>query len=241
MVKGGPEWNRLISGIQDAGIHAGLSFAEKLGDNLFMALTLIYSNRDELISHHKLRPSGAERDIFSDGTIDQLNVVTSAYGRAGFLECGEHQYPSMTFYMQAQAENFHLGPFSYMGDVGDDQYFWWEGALANTGTMGHSANLGGSYSFTAAVGYSFAVDLWLRLPHPLVPTLASRSVLYSTTIWKRRSSTSQKLTIPILKFPGLCCSRWSMLSQSTFLRWKARWSQRGTCLYNLCSSQSRSE
>ena len=158
MVKGGPEWNRLISGIQDAGIYTGLSFAEKLGDNLFMALALISPNGDELISRHKLRPSGAERDIFSDGTIDQLNVVTSAYGRVGFLECGEHQYPSMTFAMQAQAENFHLGPFPYMGDVGDDRYLWWEGALANTGTMGHYANLGGSYSFTAAVGYSFVVD-----------------------------------------------------------------------------------
>jgi nitrilase len=168
MVKGGPEWNRLIGAIQDAGIYAGLSFAEKLGDNLFMALALISPTGDELISRHKLRPSGAERDIFSDGTIDQLKVVTSAYGRVGFLECGEHQYPSMTFAMQAQAENFHLGPFPYMGDVGDDNYLWWEGALANTGTMGHYANLGGSYSFTAAVGYSFVVD-------PLAQIVASIS------------------------------------------------------------------
>jgi nitrilase len=52
MVKGGPEWNRLIGGIQDAGIYAGLSFAEKLGDNLFIALALISPTGDELISRH---------------------------------------------------------------------------------------------------------------------------------------------------------------------------------------------
>ncbi|KAF3040451.1 hypothetical protein E8E12_002097 [Didymella heteroderae] len=168
MVVGGPEWVRLISAIQDADIYAGLSFAQKLGDNLFMSLALISPSGDELIFRQKLRPSGVERDIFSDGSIDQLKVVTSAYGRVGMLECGEHQYPSMTFAMQAQTENFHLGPFPYMGDVGDDRYLWWEGALANTGTMGHYSNLAGAYSFVPAIGHGFVVD-------PLAQVVASTS------------------------------------------------------------------
>lgn len=42
-----------------------------------------------------------------------------------------------------------------MGDRGDDNYLWWEGAEANTGTIGHYSNLAGAYSFVAAVGYTF--------------------------------------------------------------------------------------
>ncbi|KAF7131328.1 hypothetical protein CNMCM5793_004442 [Aspergillus hiratsukae] len=155
MVVDGPEWNRLIGAIKEAEMYTGITFSQRLGDNLFMAQALISPIGDELIFRHKLRPSGDERDIFSDGTIDQLKVVTSAQGRVRMLECGEHQYPSMTFPMLAQAENFHLGPFPYMGDAGDDNYLWWEGAEANTGTMGHYSNLAGVYSFTPAVGYAF--------------------------------------------------------------------------------------
>ncbi|GKZ26572.1 hypothetical protein AbraIFM66951_002630 [Aspergillus brasiliensis] len=166
MVVGGPEWSRLISGIKETGLYAGLTFAQRLGDNLFMAQALISPIGDELIFRHKLRPSGAERDIFSDGTVDQLKVVTSAYGRVGMLECGEHWFPSMTFPMQAQVENFHLGPFPYMGNPGDKRYLWWEGADANTGTVGHYSNLAGAYSFVAAVGYSFVSD-------PLAQVVAS--------------------------------------------------------------------
>ncbi|KAF2621870.1 aliphatic nitrilase [Macroventuria anomochaeta] len=168
MVVGGPEWNRLIDAIKGAEIYAGLTIAQKLGDNLFMAQALISPSGDELIFRHKLRPSGVERDIFSDGTIDQLKVITSSYGRVGMLECGEHWYPSMTFAMQAQTENFHLGAFPYMGDVGDDKYLWWEGAQANTGAVGLYSNLAGAYSFVSAIGHSFVVD-------PLAQVVASIS------------------------------------------------------------------
>lgn len=67
------------------------------------------------------------------------------------VECGEHwSYPSMTFPMQAQVENFHLGPFPYMGDPGGETYLWWEGTEANTGALGVYSDLAGVYSFVAA-------------------------------------------------------------------------------------------
>jgi nitrilase len=152
---GSPEWTRLISAIKEVKLYAGITFSQKAGDNLFMAQDLISTLGDELIFRHKLHPSGVERGIFSDGTMDQLKVISSAYGWVGMLECGEHWYPSMTFLMQAQVENFNLGPFPYMGNPGDDDYLWWEGGEANTGSVGHYSNLAGAYSFVAAVGYSF--------------------------------------------------------------------------------------
>ena len=70
MVVGGPEWTRLIAAITEAEIYAGITFSQKSGDNLFMSQALIRPTGDELIFRHKLRPSGAEREIFSDGTVD---------------------------------------------------------------------------------------------------------------------------------------------------------------------------
>ncbi|KAL4904310.1 hypothetical protein BDW74DRAFT_178895 [Aspergillus multicolor] len=158
LVVGSPEWTRLITTIKETHLYAALSFAQRSADNLFMAQALISPLGDTLIFRHKLRPSGSERDIFSDGSIDQLKVITSSHGRVGLLECGEHSYPSMTFPMQAQAENFHIGPFPYMGDRGDNRYLWWEGAEANTGAVSHYSNIAGAWSFVAAVGYSFVTS-----------------------------------------------------------------------------------
>jgi len=89
LVIGDPLWNRLIAGIRNAGVYAGLAFAETIDDNVFMSQALISPTGDILKHRHKLRPSGAERYIFSDGTMDGLEVITSAYGRVGMLECGE--------------------------------------------------------------------------------------------------------------------------------------------------------
>ena len=86
---GDSNWNRLIRGVKDASVYAQLAFAERKDDNLFMSQALVSPLGDILIHRHKLRPSGSERKIFSDGTPDGLQVVTTALGRVGLLECGE--------------------------------------------------------------------------------------------------------------------------------------------------------
>ncbi|PLB52510.1 aliphatic nitrilase [Aspergillus steynii IBT 23096] len=155
MVVGGHEWNRLVSAIKNAELYASINFAQKDGGYLYMAQALISPTGKELILRHKLRPSGDERYIFSDGTINEFKVVNTTYGRVGMLECGEHVYPSMTFPMQAQVENFHLGPFPYLGDPKDERYLWWEGAESNIAAGSHYAVLSGAYSFFPAVGFAF--------------------------------------------------------------------------------------
>lgn len=75
MVVGGPEWNRLIAANTNAGIWARLAFAEKAGDRIYMAQLLISPSGEVVIHRHKLRSSGSERDMFSDGTIDILECV----------------------------------------------------------------------------------------------------------------------------------------------------------------------
>lgn len=77
---------------------------------------------------------------------------------AATLSLRRHYYPSMTFNMHVQAEQIHLSPFPYLADRDDKTSLWWENEWVNTGTMGTYSVLGGTYSFTAAVGVSFVTD-----------------------------------------------------------------------------------
>lgn len=58
MVVGGPEWDRLIAAITNAGIWARLAFAERAGDRIYMAQSLISPSGEVVIYRHKLRPFG---------------------------------------------------------------------------------------------------------------------------------------------------------------------------------------
>lgn len=82
-------WTRILNATREAGIHAQINFAERDGDFMYMSQSLIDPKGEVLIHRRKLRPSGSERYIFSDGTTDGLQVVETAYGRWGVLECGE--------------------------------------------------------------------------------------------------------------------------------------------------------
>lgn len=89
MVVGSPEWKWLVEAAQKNSIHVALGFCERTDHGIFMAQALISPSGDLLVQRHKLRPSGEERDIFSDGTMDMLEVVTTPHGRIGLLECYE--------------------------------------------------------------------------------------------------------------------------------------------------------
>lgn len=89
IVVGDVQWSRLVQATRQAGLYVNLNFAEREGDFIYMAQSLISPSGDTLIHRRKLRPSGAERYMFSDGTTDGLKVVTTPFGRWGMLECGE--------------------------------------------------------------------------------------------------------------------------------------------------------
>lgn len=90
LVVGDDNWNRLLDGITSAGIYAQLNYAERTDDYLYMAQALVSPIGDVLIHRHKLRPSGTERAMFTDGTIGEIVTVNTAFGRLGLLECGEY-------------------------------------------------------------------------------------------------------------------------------------------------------
>lgn len=86
---GSAQWNNLLAAAKDNSIYISLGFSEKTNTSIYMGLAII-SKYGELLHHRqKLRPSGGERNIWSDGTIDGIKAIDTPYGRWGVLECWE--------------------------------------------------------------------------------------------------------------------------------------------------------
>ncbi|RDW93149.1 uncharacterized protein DSM5745_00471 [Aspergillus mulundensis] len=153
---GDGNWNRLVAAAKRNAVYVALAYSEREGDYIYMAQTLINPAGEVLIHRHKLRPSGGERDIWSDGTVDGLTVVDTPFGRIGLLECWEHFHPSMTFPMQAQAEAIHIGAFPYMPDYGVVGAEAWEAAEVNMAAASVYATNSGAYTLIPVVGRAAA-------------------------------------------------------------------------------------
>lgn len=89
MVVGDENWNKIVASVKEAGIYVGLGLSERVGDLIYMSLVLFNPEGVEIIHRHKLRPSGGERNLWSDGLLQELTVVQTPYGRMGMLECWE--------------------------------------------------------------------------------------------------------------------------------------------------------
>lgn len=108
-----PEWKSLVDAATANLIYISPAFSHKENGAIYMGQALISPDGSTVV-RHKLRPSGGEREIWSDGTTDDLRVIATPYGRWGILECWEHFHPSMTFSTQAQAETLHIAAWPCM-------------------------------------------------------------------------------------------------------------------------------
>lgn len=127
------EWNNLIRAIKKEKIYVALGFSERYEDRIYMGQALISPEGEKLMcvrlalirlcfrglltdclalslsSHrHKLRPSGSERDLWSDGLIKTLQVVDTPYGRWGMLECWEYVRTSFSLLFALYPEPLSL-------------------------------------------------------------------------------------------------------------------------------------
>jgi nitrilase len=89
LVMGSEQWNRLIDAIVSAQIWTALAFAERDSDHIYMSQALISPTGTTFHHRRKLRPSNSERDVFSDGKVEDIKVVETELGRVGMLQCGE--------------------------------------------------------------------------------------------------------------------------------------------------------
>ncbi|PPJ49687.1 hypothetical protein CBER1_02169 [Cercospora berteroae] len=120
LVVNSSNWHRLLQAARDNAVWLEFGFARLDGDLTYMGQAIVDPDGQVVQIRDKLRPSGAERTIFSDGTMDMIKVHQTPWGRMGALECWEHMWPSMTFSMHAQIENFHIATFPWGPDLGVD-------------------------------------------------------------------------------------------------------------------------
>ncbi|KAI0151400.1 carbon-nitrogen hydrolase [Pestalotiopsis sp. NC0098] len=144
-------FQRLVSAFKDQGMYGEFGFSEIADDMIFMGQVLVGPDGTVLRHRRKLRPSGTERDIWSDGDMSGLTVTQTPHGRIGVLECWEHFHPTMTFVMQAQAENIHVAAFPYAPDFGVDPAAWESAEVGAAAARAYAVN-SGAYVIMPAVG-----------------------------------------------------------------------------------------
>ncbi|OOF89998.1 hypothetical protein ASPCADRAFT_511157 [Aspergillus carbonarius ITEM 5010] len=153
-----PNFQRLVNAFRNATMYGSFGFSEIGDDAIFMAQALIGPDGSILIHRRKLRPSGVERDIWSDGDASGLVVETTPYGRMGMLECWEHFHPTMTFPMLAQLENIHIGAFPYAYDLGADPLAWESADVGLSAARWYATNMGGTVIMPAVGTAAIFVD-----------------------------------------------------------------------------------
>ena len=86
---GSEQWLALVEAIVTAEIWTALAFAERDGNHTYMMQALVSPTGMTVHHRRKLRPSGSERDMFSDGNVEDIKVFDTDVGRVGMLQCGE--------------------------------------------------------------------------------------------------------------------------------------------------------
>ncbi|KAA8566045.1 hypothetical protein MFRU_022g00080 [Monilinia fructicola] len=133
VVVGSPQWQSILDVAKSESIYVVLGFSHKADGVLYMAQSLISPEGEAILIRHKLRPSGGERGIWSDGTPSEIKVISTPYGRWGILECWEHFHPAMTYNAQAQYETLHIASNPYTPDAKDPSAEGWESEEVNVG------------------------------------------------------------------------------------------------------------
>ncbi|WP_425964298.1 nitrilase-related carbon-nitrogen hydrolase [Rhizobium nepotum] len=138
---GSAEWRLLLEAAAREKIFVSLGYSELEGDHLFMGQALIGADGRPIQIRRKLRPSGGERTVWSDGDPSGLKVYETEIGRVGSLSCWEHMHPQMTYILQSQMEHIHLGAWPILPEVDGVS---WAGPAVNLAAARYYATITGA-------------------------------------------------------------------------------------------------
>lgn len=106
----GEETLALARAAEEAGIYLNVGVIER--DNGSLHCTVLFFGPDGayLGKHRKLKPTGSERLIWSQGDGSTLTVVDTPYGKMGAVICWENYMPLLRATMYAKGVSIYLAP-----------------------------------------------------------------------------------------------------------------------------------
>ncbi|MGW5436977.1 nitrilase-related carbon-nitrogen hydrolase [Nocardia asteroides] len=156
MAADGPELRAIRYAARRRGIHVGLGFAERAGQQVFMSQALIDDQGDITVSRKAL-PTALERTVFGTAVRRPL-VRDTALGRIGVLGGTDHFLPGVCDAMHQAGEHIHLAS--------------WPGfTFARQDTKSEAAEL----STAACRRYARAARSYLIAPTAVVPVRGWRA------------------------------------------------------------------
>lgn len=158
IVIGDANWQRVRSIADEHDVYLSIGFAEREGDHLYMAQALIGPDGAVEETRRKIRPSGSERQFFSDDVMEgNLDVAQTSLGRIGMLECWEHLHPQMTFPLHAKGEDVHVLAWPYNPTDNTGATFWEDSRVAESAARMY-AMTGGTWAVSPAAGWAFIMN-----------------------------------------------------------------------------------
>ncbi|KAL4799719.1 carbon-nitrogen hydrolase [Aspergillus venezuelensis] len=113
----GPEWKALMQAFAETKIYGVVGWSERANNSLYIAQTLVgpFANgtAGAIHQHRKLRPSGAERNLWSDGDVSSIRTQKLPFGYVSMLSCFENEYADTRFIASSQPANLHVAAFPY--------------------------------------------------------------------------------------------------------------------------------
>lgn len=153
---GTESWGRLLAIAGRHGVHVSTGFSERRGNSLFMSQVLIGPGGEVLSLRSKLKPSGEERNHFSDVSSEgSLDVVPTSLGAVSQLLCSENHQPRMTMPILAQRADLHIA--AYPKNALDMPTFLFSYPWQET-VIKHLAVTGGRWVLLPSVGRAAIVD-----------------------------------------------------------------------------------
>lgn len=91
-----------------ASIHVVFGFSERANGSRYMSQALVLPNGELGFVRRKIKPTAAERLIFGEGDGSDLEVVATAVGRVGALNCWENLASFARMALIGQHEEIHV-------------------------------------------------------------------------------------------------------------------------------------
>lgn len=106
----GPEAERLAAVAAETGVYLIMGVTEREGTSLYCSQFFWGPDGRYLGKHRKLKPTGSERLIWSEGDGSTLPAVETPYGKMGTLICWENYMPLLRATMYAKGISLYLAP-----------------------------------------------------------------------------------------------------------------------------------